>query len=186
MLSRPQVRLLLLTLLSVLPQLLDAQAKIVWRAATPSELEAALPARAPVAKERIETEMKTASGIIDSRGNIIAVVVLITAGYSADGKYSHFFLVESPVTIGNVTLAPGSYVVGWNRVEAGLSVHIYDVSTGAERVNATARPMAPDGRVRDFGSGLPATIRLCRSVDLSCRTFCVDRKYRPPPPLFWV
>jgi hypothetical protein len=129
---------------------LQAQAKPGWRAASSSELEGALPARASVGKERIETEMRTASGIINSRGKMIAGVVLITAGYSADGKYSHFLLVQSPMAIGDVTLAPGSYVLGWNRVEAGLSVHIYEAATGAERVSAVAHPMAAGGRVEGF------------------------------------
>jgi hypothetical protein len=144
-----QVRSLLLTLLFASP-LLNAQAKTVWRTASSSELEAALPSRAPVEKERIETEMRTASGIINSRGNIIAGVVLITAGYSADGKYSHFLLIQSPIMIGDVTLSPGSYVLGWNRVDVGLIVHIYDAATGVERVSATAHPMVPGVRVEGF------------------------------------
>ena len=140
---------LALALLLPLPSL-RAQAKTGWRAASSSELEAALPTRAPVEKERIETEMRTASGIINSRGKIIAGVVLITAGYSADGKYSHFLLVQNPLIIGDVTLSPGSYVLGWNRVDAGLIVHIYEAATGAERVSATARQMAVGTRVEAF------------------------------------
>ena len=147
--SRIRSLSLLLTLLFASP-LLHAQAKTVWRTASASELEAALPARAPVEKERIETEMRTASGIINSRGKIIAGVVLITAGYSADGKYSHFLLIQNPIMIGDVTLSPGSYVLGWNRVDAGLIVHIYDATTGVERVSATARQMAVGTRVEAF------------------------------------
>ncbi len=94
--------------------------------------------------------MRTASGIINSHGKIIAGVVLITAGYSADGKYSHFLLIQSPITIGEVTLATGSYVLGWNRADAGLIVHIYEAATGAERVSGTARPMAVGTRVVSF------------------------------------
>ncbi|MEO6805826.1 MAG: hypothetical protein ABI286_10625 [Edaphobacter sp.] len=94
--------------------------------------------------------MRTASGIINSQGKIIAGVVLITAGYSADGKYSHFFLVQSPITIGGVTLLPGSYVLGWNRVSAGLMVHFYDATTGVERISAIARQMATGTRVEAF------------------------------------
>ena len=73
-------RLLLLALLLplTLPASLSAQTKSQWRAATSAELAAALPARAPVVKERIETEMRTASGIIDTRGKLIAGVVLNT------------------------------------------------------------------------------------------------------------
>lgn len=147
---RPSIyRYLLLVLLLPLPHL-RAQPKTGWRTASSNELEAALPARAPVEKERIETEMRTASGIINSRGKIIAGVVLITAGYSAAGKYSHFLLIQSPIMIGDVTLSPGSYVLGWNRVDAGLIVHIYEATTGVERVSATARQMAAGTRVEGF------------------------------------
>ena len=80
---------------------------------TAAELETFLPARAPVDKERIESEMRTASGIINDRGQMIAAVVLITAGYAADGKYSHYLLIQAPLTIGdNLTLPPGAYVIG--------------------------------------------------------------------------
>ena len=74
--------------------------KAAWRQATDAELAALLPARAPVEKEHIETEMRTASGITDGKGHFIAGVVLITAGYSADGKYSHYLVVQSPIKIG--------------------------------------------------------------------------------------
>jgi hypothetical protein len=144
-----------LMLLFALPAL-DAQSKSGWRTASSSELEAALPARAPVERERIETEMRTASGIINTRGKIIAGVVLITAGYSADGKYSHFLLIQSPITIGDVALSPGSYVLGWVRSEAGLMVHLYDAATGAERINAIAHQMATGSRVVAFRIWPPA------------------------------
>src|ERR1700748_2392052 len=97
------------------PSSVGAQAKPGWRSATPEELKAVLPLRAPVEKERIETEMRTASGIINSHGKVIAGVVLITAGYSADGKYSHYLLVQTPITIANIAFPPGSYVFGWQR-----------------------------------------------------------------------
>ena len=67
-----------------------------WRIATAAELASLLPARAPVQQERIETEMRTASGITNGQGKFVAGVVLITAGYSAEGKYSHFFLTQVP------------------------------------------------------------------------------------------
>jgi hypothetical protein len=147
----------LMVMVPLASPLLLGQSRVVWRAASSSELEAALPARAPVEKERIETEMRTASGIVNSQGKIIAGVVLITAGYSADGKYSHFFLVQSPITIGDVTLSPGSYVLRWNRVSAGLVVHFYDAATGTERTSATAHQMAPGGRVEAFRIWPPTT-----------------------------
>jgi hypothetical protein len=101
-----------------------------WHAATESELKNLLPARAPVEQERIETEMRTASGITDGHGKFIAGVVLITAGYSADGKYSHYFLTQVPLKIGNFQLAPGAYVIGWQHIEDGLDVKFYEAASG--------------------------------------------------------
>lgn len=145
---------LLLALVIALPMIppapLAAQSKTTWRAATPDELVAALPARASVEKERIETEMRTASGIIDTHGKLVAGVVLITAGYSADGKYSHYFLVQSSITIGGVALPPGSYVIGWKRGDDSLSVSFYDAATGAPRGTATAHRISGGSRVEGF------------------------------------
>ena len=90
-----------------------------WRQATDAELASLLPARAPVEKEHIETEMRTASGIVNARGRYIAGVVLLTAGYSADGKYSHYLVVQAPITIGGVALKPGEYAFGWDRSKSG-------------------------------------------------------------------
>lgn len=113
-----------------------------WRAATAGELEAVLPARAPVEKEHIETEMRSASGIIDSRGRVTAAIVLITAGYAANGKYYYYLLTQSPIRIGsNIDLAAGSYAIGWTRATDGLLVHIYEAETGVERGTITAHPL---------------------------------------------
>jgi len=101
-----------------------------WHAATESELKNLLPVRAPVQQERIETEMRTASGITDGHGKFIAGVVLITAGYSADGKYSHYFLTQVPLKIGNFQLVPGAYVIGWQHIEDGLDVKFYESASG--------------------------------------------------------
>jgi hypothetical protein len=94
-----------------LSPLVQAQ-KTAWRQATDAELASLLPARAQVEKEHIETEMRTASGIVSSRGHFIAGVVLLTAGYSAEGKYSHYLIVQTPVRAGGVELKPGEYVFG--------------------------------------------------------------------------
>ncbi|MGF7179362.1 hypothetical protein [Tunturiibacter psychrotolerans] len=142
--------LLALLLILVPPSFVGAQSKASWRAATPTELQMALPARAPVEKERIETEMRTASGIINSRGNIIAGVVLITAGYSADGKYSHYLLVQSPITFGNLSLTAGNYVIGWHRGDDDLIVNFYDAATGREHGAVTAHHLATGSRVESF------------------------------------
>lgn len=99
--------------------------KTTWRQATPPELASVLPSRALVGSEHIETEMRTASGIIDGRGRFIAGVVLITAGYSAEGKYSHYLIVQATVNVGGIELRPGEYVLGWTRTGSGdvLRVH---------------------------------------------------------------
>jgi hypothetical protein len=146
------IRYLVLALL-LFPALrppLNAQPKSSWRAATSAELQSALPARAQVEKERIETEMRTASGIINSQGKIIAGVVLITAGYSADGKYSHYFLVQAPITIGDVALPAGNYVLGWQRSQDALVVKFYDAATGEERGTAAAHRLPSGSRVESF------------------------------------
>lgn len=113
-----------------------------WRTATESELKNLLPARAPVQQERIETEMRTASGITNSHGKFIAGVVLITAGYSADGKYSHYFLSQAPLKIGNFQLTPGAYVIGWEHLEDGLNVKFYEAASGKPvgSIEATVNP----------------------------------------------
>jgi hypothetical protein len=128
-----------------------AQAKGGWRAAKPAELESVLPARAPVDKERIETEMRTASGIINDRGQLIASVVLITAGYSAEGKFSHYLLLQHPLRLGDkVELPPGGYVIGWTRTDKGLLVHIFEAATVKERGTILALPIPQPKRVESF------------------------------------
>lgn len=104
--------------------------KNTWRQATDAELASLLPARAPVEKEHIETEMRTASGIVDGQGRYIAGVVLITAGYSADGKYSHYLVVQAPMRVGGVLLKPGEYAFGYSHAGEVLRVHFNDAGTG--------------------------------------------------------
>jgi hypothetical protein len=141
---------LVLLFLTLVPPSVLAQTKPGWRSATTEELKAVLPLRAPVEKERIETEMRTASGIVNARGKVIAGVVLITAGYSADGKYSHYLVVQAPITIAEITLSPGSYVFGWQRTDEGLLVKFYEATNGTERGAATAHRMPQGGRVESF------------------------------------
>lgn len=101
-----------------------------WRLATPEELKTVIPARAPVQNERIETEMRSASGVTDGKGKFIAGAVLITAGYSADGKYSHFFLTQVPIRIGTFRLQSGEYVLGWHRHGDSLAISFFEAATG--------------------------------------------------------
>jgi hypothetical protein len=141
----------LLLLLFPLAQVVQAQ-KTAWRQATDAELASLLPARAQVEKEHIETEMRTASGIVNSHGHIIAGVVLLTAGYSAEGKYSHYLIVQVPVRIGGVALKPGEYVFGWTRAQGGdaLSVHFYKAATCTPVGTAEARRIAGSSRVESL------------------------------------
>jgi hypothetical protein len=104
--------------------------KSSWRQAADAELASLIPARAPVIKEHIETEMRTASGIVDNHHRYIAGVVLITAGYSAEGKYSHFLIVQSPIKVGGVDLKVGEYVFGYTHSGDELTVHFNEASTG--------------------------------------------------------
>jgi len=139
--------------------------RVVWRQATSAELQALLPARAPVEKEHIETEASTASGITDGKGHFVAGVVLITAGYSAEGKYSHYLLVQAPVRIADVTLEPGEYVFGWGRNADGLRVHFHRAATGTVVVTAEARQIVGSTRVeslRIWPPGEKAVIQIGR------------------------
>jgi hypothetical protein len=132
--------------------------KTAWRQATDAELASLLPARAQVEKEHIETEMRTASGIVNGRGRFIAGVVLLTAGYSAEGKYSHYLIVQAPVRIGGIALKPGEYVFGWTRSQAGdkLRVHFYGAATGSLVGTTEAHHIAGTSRVESLHIWPPA------------------------------
>jgi hypothetical protein len=129
-----------------------------WRMATDAELRSVIPARAPVVKERIETEMRSASGITNGHGKYIAGVVLITAGYSAEGKYSHFFLTQVPLRIGaDLRLAPGEYVIGYEHTENNeLTIHFYEAATGRLEGNVRATLLTGSTRVESFRIWPPA------------------------------
>jgi len=115
-------------------------ARARWRTATADELRRVVPARAPVIKENIETEFRTASGVIDNRGSFIAGVVMITAGYSAEGKYSHFFLTQAPLRVGDLDLPAGPYVFGYTRAsDDSIRVSFYRAATGETVGDAEAR-----------------------------------------------
>jgi len=120
---------------------------LAWHAATEKELQGLLPARAAVEKEHIETEMRTASGITDGHGQYVAAIVLITAGYAADGKYSHYLVTQVPLEIGDVSLKPGEYVLGWDRLPESLNVHFYDAATGAPQGSTEARKVQGPAQV---------------------------------------
>jgi hypothetical protein len=148
--------LLLAFLIASVGTLAHAQ-KATWRQASDAELASLLPARAPVIKEHIETEMRTASGIVDVHGHYIAGVVLITAGYSAEGKYSHFLVVQSPVKVGGVDLKPGEYVLGYTHAGDELNVHFNQAATGALVGTADAHLMTAIKGVTNLHIWPPAT-----------------------------
>jgi len=102
-----------------------------WRQATDKELASVIPARATVINERIETEMRTASGVTDGHGKFISGVVMITAGYSAEGKYSYFLSTQVAIKIADIELKPGEYVFGSHRTdEQTLEIKFYEAATG--------------------------------------------------------
>jgi hypothetical protein len=122
-----------------------------WKTATDAELRSVIPARAPVVQERIETELRSASGITNGHGKYIAGVVLITAGYSAEGKYSHFLLTQVPLKVGdNIRLAPGNYLIGYTHGEDGLVVHLYEAATGKPVGTVTAALIPGITRVEEI------------------------------------
>src|SRR5919199_5330845 len=125
------IRAVLTLALALSAAAVGAASRARWRAATQEELRRVIPARAPVIKENIETEFRTASGVTDGRGRFIAGVVMITAGYSAEGKYSHYFLTQAPLRVGDFDLPAGQYVFGYERTgDDSIRVRFYRASTG--------------------------------------------------------
>lgn len=121
----------------------------IWRQATPTELRQIIPARAPVGKERIETEFRSASGISDGR-RFIAGVVMITAGYEAEGKYSHFFITQVALRIGDMLLPPGEYVFGYKRVADAMEVKFHEATNERLLGTVTAKLDTRRTGVRQF------------------------------------
>jgi hypothetical protein len=120
-----------------------------WRAASEAELKDIIPARAPVETERIETEFRTASGVTNGKAFVFGVV-LITAGYSADGKYSHFFATQVPIMAGELALKPGNYVFGWQKNTDSLSVKFYEAQTGKFLGTVEAVRNSRIGKIESF------------------------------------
>jgi hypothetical protein len=128
-----------------------ASARARWRAASADALRKVIPARAPVVKENIETEFRTASGVTDGRGRFIAGVVMITAGYSAEGNYSHFFITQAALRMGDFELQPGQYVFGYKRADDDtILVSFYRASSGDPVGIAEARRSRKGSAVRSL------------------------------------
>ena len=89
---------------------------------------------------RAGTTLRSSSGVTDGRGRFIAGVVMITAGYSAEGKYSHFFLTQVPLRVGELELPAGQYVFGYTRAsDDSIRVSFYRAATGDHVGDAEAR-----------------------------------------------
>jgi hypothetical protein len=122
-----------------------------WRAASEDELKRVIPARAPVVKENIETEFRTASGVTNGQGKFIAGVVMITAGYSAEGKYSHFFITQVPIKVGDLVLQSGEYVFGYQRKNNdAIDVTFYRASSGESLGSVEAHVNRKSSMVRSL------------------------------------
>lgn len=121
-----------------------------WRSATTEELKSVIPERAPVATERVETESTSASGIVNSEGKFIAAAVLITAGYSANGKYSDYLVTQIPLKIEGTVLPAGGYLLGWKSGDDALQVTISEATTGKALLNVRAPRNAAIHRVEQI------------------------------------
>jgi len=127
-----------------------------FRSCSAEELKALIPARAPVISERIETELRTASGITDGKGHSVFGVVLITAGYSAEGKYSYYFVSQVPLKIGDFSLPPGQYLIGWVHKPDSLRVTFYLAQSGKAVGEVEATRNQSIARVESFRIWPPA------------------------------
>ena len=122
-----------------------------WRPASVKELEKAIPKKAPVVNEHIETETRSASGVTDGHGKFIAAAVLITAGYSAEGKYSYFFTTQVPIKVAEITFAPGDYLFGSKRVQDDtLTITFYEAATGKQLGSVDAKRETKHGAIRQI------------------------------------
>jgi hypothetical protein len=128
-----------------------APAWSAWRQLTEDELRLAMPDKATVESEQIETEFRTASGVKDASGRIIVAAALITAGYSAEGKYAHWLSTQATLTVGDLSLPPGEYAVGYStRDGSSLLVSFYKASTGRLVGGGSARKEPRWGPIRSI------------------------------------
>jgi hypothetical protein len=134
-----------------------AQDSASWRKMTTNELKKAVPEKAPVIKENIETEFRTAAGITNGGKNIFGVVI-ITAGYEAENKYTHFFRTDLDIKAGDLGLSAGEYVFGYRKVDnEHLLISFYNAHTG-ELVGAVKAKLEPNkGAIYSFYIEPPVT-----------------------------
>lgn len=122
-----------------------------WTKLSGADLRAVVPEKAPVVNEHIETEFRTASGITDGRGHHVFGVVIITAGYAAEGKYTHYFVTQTRLKMDGLTLDAGEYVFGYQRAaEGNLRVIFYRAADGERVGEVTATAPQKKGGVYSF------------------------------------
>jgi hypothetical protein len=91
----------------------------------------------------------------------------ITAGYSAEGKYSHFFVTQAALKIGDMVLEPGQYVLGYQRADnETIGVSFYRAASGELLGEVNARANRKSSLVRSLLIAPPtsgrATIQIGR------------------------
>lgn len=94
---------------------------------------------------------------------------MITAGYSAEGKYSHFVTTQVAIKIGDFELKPGDYVFGYQRKNAdSIDVSFYRASSGESLGSVAAYVNRKSAMVRSLLISPPArdkgTIQVGRFV----------------------
>ena len=76
---------------------------------------------------------------------------MITAGYSAEGKYSHFFITQAGIRFSDFELRSGEYVFGYKRTDQDtLKVSFYEASTGKHVGDVRAQVDPKKGPVRSI------------------------------------
>ena len=89
-------------------------------------------------------------------GSANCVRVTFTAGYSADGKYSHYFVSQVPLKVGDFVLPPGEYLLGWVRGQDSLQVTFYLAKSGEAVGHVEATRNMSITRVESFRIWPPA------------------------------
>jgi hypothetical protein len=76
---------------------------------------------------------------------------MITAGYSAEGKYSHFFITQVPLRVEQVVLQPNEYVFGYQRTDSEtIRLVFYRASSGEMVADVKARISRKGSAVRSL------------------------------------
>lgn len=121
-----------------------------WHRMKEDELRAVVPEKAPVIRESIETEFRTAAGISDGKRSVFGVVI-ITAGYEADGKYTHYFRTDAGLRLGELDVPKGQYIFGYQRLDTEtLRVTFYKAADGELIGAVKAKVEAKKGPIYSF------------------------------------